>query len=354
MTSSASGIATPPRAFASWPSTSLTSGSTCPSLTSTAIRPLRPHPWRLDLEVHLFPCLLLLQLGAKHITVPIVVVAYALTRLWFMWATTHHVSLNWPLLTRHGRVSLRRTAQGCHPWPTHGVLNDIYGLKPHLPPSMARWENTNPTPHDAPPSNELGTPRFGYTVEASAMVLCLAIASLPQDIPNLSPIFPNRNLRGLPQEIKEATFFALGAGNYASQEQLSLLVCVCGVGGLAYCVVMSAIEGFFDGGQFKATSPPARPPQCCGPPCIRACVCRSPTCSGSRTLTARSPSCPPMCDIRKGSLRARSKRPRAQQMAKPMARPTTTKASPASPARVTVVQVRCCVGRTRHPAGRYS
>ena len=61
----------------------------------------------IDLGVHLFPCLLMLQLGAKFVTVPVVFGSYALTRMWFMWATTHHYSLNWPLLCQYGRVGLK-------------------------------------------------------------------------------------------------------------------------------------------------------------------------------------------------------------------------------------------------------
>jgi len=129
-----------------------------------------------------------------------------------MQVTSHHVTVDWKLLSRHGRISLSRTFQGTHPMPTTGVLNSVYGLRPHMPDYMAR---------------------FGYRCEFVSFLLMMGVTTLCLE------------------ETKTNLFYNIGLGSVMHVTALQTCTLMTSVGGVVYIVSGSAYNCFFDSSTFK-------------------------------------------------------------------------------------------------------
>ena len=110
----------------------------------------------VDLAVHFLPTPWLLS--RYDVTAVDCVYAFAISRLWSISATAHHLTLDWRSM-RNGQLRICARTQSVSPFAVDGVINDIYGLRPTLPSSSLH---------------------FLYSVEAVTL-LVVALAGAPSE-----------------------------------------------------------------------------------------------------------------------------------------------------------------------------
>lgn len=110
----------------------------------------------VDLAVHFLPTPWLLR--RYDVTALDCVYAFAISRLWSVSATAHHLTLDWRSM-RDWPLRICARSQSVSPFAVDGVINDIYGLRPTLPSSSLN---------------------FLYSVEAITL-LVVAIAGVPSE-----------------------------------------------------------------------------------------------------------------------------------------------------------------------------
>lgn len=91
----------------------------------------------IDLAVHFLPTPWLLS--RYDVTALDCVYAFAISRLWSISATAHHLTLDWRFMRHWPRIHVCARSQNITPFAVEGVINDIYGLRPTLPSSSLHF-----------------------------------------------------------------------------------------------------------------------------------------------------------------------------------------------------------------------
>ena len=173
--------------------------------------------------LHLTPCLILLQLASEDITLSAVLLGYLASRVWSCAITTHHLTVDWDLWNRAGRVPLHVYGQsagwqGFTAYVKQGVINDVYGFSPPAPKEFyvnAVW------------------------LELASSCVMAAIACLDYLPSGLAASL------GLPDGGRAEIFRVMGAGRLVPVETLTSISVVCTAVGVSALFGGAAVAFLF-------------------------------------------------------------------------------------------------------------